>query len=254
MVIGNYRLPITNYPSVLAAVVLTLNEEKHLPDCLASLAWADQLVVFDSFSSDRTGDIALDHGARVLEHRFDNYAWQRNAALDKVEADWILFVDADERATAALAEEVRAAICSDEAGWWIPRHNYIFGRLTLHAGWYPDYQLRLLRRGRARFDPERHVHEMAQLDGPAGHLTQPLIHLNYETVGEFVSKQHRYAAYDAGILRRSGYRPRPHQFVTAPLRQFYYRWVGLTGYREGWHGLRLSALMAYFEWVKLRKV
>jgi glycosyltransferase involved in cell wall biosynthesis len=240
---------------MLAAVVLTLNEEKHLPDCLASLAWADELVVFDSFSADRTGDIARERGARFLQHRFENYAWQRNAALDQVEADWILFVDADERGSPALAAGVRAA-CQDEAiaGWWIPRHNYIFGRLTLHAGWYPDYQMRLLRRGRARFDPDRHVHELALLAGPAGHLTTPLIHLNYESPAEFLERQRRYAAFDAGILRRAGFRPRPQHYITRPLRHFYYRYIGLKGYRDGWHGLRLSAWMAYFEFVKLKGI
>jgi hypothetical protein len=77
--------------------------------------------------------------------------------------------------------------------------------------------------------------------------------LNYDSVGEFVAKQHRYADYDASILRRSGRRPRPWHFVTGPARQFFWRLVTLQGYRDGWHGLRLSALMAYFEWVKLRK-
>lgn len=238
---------------MISAVVLTLNEEKHLPDCLASLAWADELVVYDSFSADRTSGIARSYGARIIQRTFQNYASQRNAALQAVAADWIFFVDADERATPAVGAEIREVTGrSDIAGWWIPRHNYIFGRLTLHAGWYPDYQLRLLRRGRARFDPERPVHELALLDGPEGHLQQPLVHLNYDTVDEFIAKQHSYAAYDASVLRRHGRRPAGRQILTAPLRKFYWRLVTLQGYRDGWHGLRLSGLMAYFEWVKLR--
>jgi glycosyltransferase involved in cell wall biosynthesis len=250
LVTGNYQLPLT---ALLAAIILTLNEAKHLPDCLRSLAWADEVVVFDSFSTDRTPEIAREHGARLLQHRFENYAWQRNAALDQVQAEWILFVDADERATPELAEEVEAACQNgDMAGWWIPRHNYIFGRLTLHAGWYPDYQMRLLRHGRARFDPERHVHELAQLNGPEGRLSAPLIHINYESLPEFLERQRRYAAYDAGILRRSGFRPGLRHYLTRPLRHFYYRYIGLGGYRDGFHGLRLSALMAYFEFVKLK--
>ncbi|MFQ5410194.1 MAG: glycosyltransferase family 2 protein, partial [Anaerolineales bacterium] len=117
---------------MLTAVVLTLNEARHLPDCLASLDWADALLVFDSFSMDATCAIARQYGARVVQHQFANYADQRNAALDAVEGEWVFFVDADERATPALATEVRAAISeSDKAGWWVPRHNYIFGRLTL---------------------------------------------------------------------------------------------------------------------------
>ncbi len=234
--------------------VRDLANVSHLPDCLASLAWADELLVFDSFSADRTCEIARAHGARVIQHRFENYAWQRNAALESVKADFVFFVDADERATPALAAEIHQAIQDPApAGWWTPRHNYIFGRLTLHAGWYPDYQMRLLRRGRARYDPERPVHELALLDGPEGTLRNPLVHLNYDTVGEFAARQRCYTDYDAAALRRSGRRPRPHHLVTRPIRQFFWRFVTLQGYRDGWHGLRLSALMAYFEWIKMRK-
>ncbi len=241
---------------MLAAIILTYNEQQHLPDCLASVAWAPQVVVFDSGSTDGTLDLARAAGARVLQRPFDNYAGQRNAALAAVDAEWVLFVDADERVTPGLASEVQAALARPEAGWWIPRHNYIFGRLTRHAGWYPDYQLRLLRRAQARYDPARPVHELVLLDSPLppGHLTQPFIHLNYATVGEFVRRQRYYAGYDAGQLLAQGVQARPHHFLAQPLRQFYWRWVTLKGWRAGWHGLRLSALMGYFEWEKYRQL
>jgi len=250
---------------MLSAVVLTLNEEKHLPDCLASLRWTDEVVVFDSFSIDRTPDIARESGARLIQRRFDNYAGQRNAALEAVEADWIFFVDADERTTPALADEIKDLTglggegrglrpVRSEAGWWVPRHNYIFGKLTLYAGWFPDYQMRLLRKGRAQYDPDRHVHELVRLDGAEGFLQSPLIHLNYETVREFIAKQHAYASYDAGILRAQGQQARPHNYVLQPWRQFYWRFITLSGWREGWHGLRLSLFMAYFQFVLYRNL
>ncbi|MBI4316270.1 MAG: glycosyltransferase family 2 protein [Chloroflexi bacterium] len=242
---------------MITAIILALNEERHLPDCLASLRWADEIVVFDSFSTDSTADIARQFGARLIQHRFENYAAQRNAALDAVQADWIFFVDADERATPVLADEILDLTglnrpVRSEAGWWVPRHNFIFGKLTLHAGWYPDYQLRLLRRGRARYDPGRHVHELALLDGGEGRLQNPLLHLNYETVPEFIAKQYQYTQYDAGILHAQGIRAKPQNFVLQPLRQFYWRYATLGGWREGWHGLRLCALMAYFQFVLYR--
>ena len=260
---------------MLSAIILTLDEERHLPDCLASLTWADEIVVFDSFSADRTCELARNFGARVVQHRFENYARQRNAALEAVEADWVFFLDADERATPAVGAEIlqvarhdaigprrsaaerhlrAASSTANRAGGWIPRHNYIFGRLTLHAGWYPDYQMRLLRRGRARYVPERPVHELVELDGAEWYLHNPLVHLNYDTVAEFIAKQHEYAAYDASVLHRRGWRPRPHHFLSAPVRQFYWRFFTLHGYRAGWHGLKLSGLMAYFEWVKFRQL
>ncbi|MGQ0601060.1 MAG: glycosyltransferase family 2 protein [Anaerolineales bacterium] len=237
---------------MLCAITLTLNEEHHLPDCLASLTWADEILVFDSFSTDRTVEIARVAGARLVQRPFDNYALQRNAALAATDAEWVLFVDADERVTPALAEEVKSVLPRPEAGWWIPRHNYLFGKLTLHAGWYPDYQLRLLRRTAARYDPARPVHELVQLAGEAGHLTSPLIHYNYETVAEFIRKQTGYARYDAERLALEGVRAQPYQLLSMPLRQFWWRFITLRGWRAGLHGLRLSWLMGRFEFEKYR--
>ncbi len=235
---------------MLTAIVLTHNEEQHLPDCLKSLAWVGQVIVFDSFSADRTADIAQAAGALVSQREFDNYAGQRNAALQAAQTEWVLFVDADERVTPELVQEIQGVLDRPEAGWWIPRHNYLFGRLTLHAGWYPDHQLRLLRRARARY--ERPVHEIVVLEGEAGYLKAPLIHLNYAAVPEFIAKQRFYAAYDASRLASEGQRARPHNFILQPWRQFWWRFVALQGWRDGVHGLRLSLLMAGFEFEKYR--
>ena len=240
----------------LTAIVLTHNEERHLPACLASLAWAPRLIVFDSFSTDSTRAVAEAAGAEFVQRPFDSYAGQRDAALRAAATEWVLFVDADERVPPALAAEVQSVLARPEPGWWIPRLNYLFGRLTRHAGWYPDYQLRLLRRALARYDPSRPVHELVLLDSPlpAGHLREPFIHLNYERVGEFVAKQRDYAGFDVQRLQQEGVRARPHHLLTQPLRQLYWRLVTLSGWRDGWHGFRLSLLMAYFEWTKYRQL
>lgn len=239
----------------LAAVILTLNEERHIADCVESARWADEVVVIDTNSADRTVALAKAHGARVIEHPFENYAQIRNAALDLVAAEWILFVDADERVTPALAAEITEELRAPKAdGYWIPRHNYIFGRLTLGAGWFPDYQMRLLRRARARYDPARPVHELVILDGVEGRLKNVLIHYNYETVAQFRQKQARYVDYDAGILLEKGVRPRPYTYLTQPLRHFWWRFVTLRGYADGLHGLRLSALMAWYEFRKYARL
>jgi len=241
-------------PTTVAAVVLTLNEERNISDCLESLAWADNLVAFDCFSTDRTVNLARQVGAEVIQHPFENYAQQRNAALDRVETDWIFFVDADERATPELAAEVRAVTAGDreEVAWWVPRYNYIFGRLTLGAGWYPDYQLRLVRRGRARW--ERPVHEVAIVDGPEGYLQNPLIHYNYDDLADFIARQEKYTDYDAGILFQQGVHSRFYTPYSQAVRQFWWRFVTLRGARDGLHGLWLSLLMAYYEAVKYRKL
>lgn len=237
----------------LTAIILTHNEASNIVACIESLRFADHLLVFDSLSGDNTVELAQKAGAEVVQHAFRDYASQRNAALKAVEgkADWVLFVDADERVTPRLAEEIQSALCSPEfVGYRIPRHNYIFGKLTLGAGWYPDYQTRLLRVGKARYDPLRQVHEVVLLDGAEGTLTQPIVHYNYRDRAHFAEKQRRYSAYDARILYQQGIHPRPRNYVFQPLRQFWWRFVTLRGYRDGLHGLQLSVLMAWYEFRK----
>ncbi|MGQ9598341.1 MAG: glycosyltransferase family 2 protein [Anaerolineae bacterium] len=234
----------------LAAVILTKNEEQHIGACLDSLAWTDKQVVFDDWSTDRTTEIAQERGAQVLHHALQNFAAQRDAALAAVEAEWIFFVDADERATPALAQEVREVIgyqgAQARAGWWIPRHNYMIGHRMRGGGWYPDYQLRLLRRGQARYDPAYPVHEIVILEGKAGYLQNPLIHYNYETLAEFQHKMNRYTRFEAQALLERGVRVRPWTYISMPLREFWRRFVSLQGYRDHIYGLLFCGLMAWY--------
>jgi (heptosyl)LPS beta-1,4-glucosyltransferase len=229
----------------LSGIILTLNEEQNVVPCVESLLWADEVVVFDAYSSDQTVALAEKAGARVLQHPFENFAAQRNAAQRAVESDWVFFVDADERATPELAAEIQQAIKRDDVnGWWVPRNNYIFGRLTQGAGYYPDYQMRLLRVGYGQY--ERPASEIVVLDGNEGFLTQPMLHYNYETVAQFHAKQKTREDFEAATLHRQGVRVRPHTLVLQPIRQFWWRYISLKGYRDGWHGLRLCTLLAYY--------
>ncbi len=245
----------------LAAVVLTRNEERHIGACLDSLAWADERLVFDDLSTDRTVEIARQRGARVVQRPLDNFAAQRNAALQAVEAGWVLFVDADERVTPALAQEVRQVLGYDgeqaRAGWWIPRHNYMIGHRMRGGGWYPDYQLRLLRRERARYDPAHPVHEIVLLDGEAGYLQNALVHYNYDSVAQFLAKMRHYTRLEAHLLHQRGVRVRPWTYVTMPLREFWRRFVTLGGYRDHLYGLLFCGLMACYTlvtYLRLRKL
>nr|MBC7243705.1 glycosyltransferase family 2 protein [Chloroflexota bacterium] len=234
----------------LAVVVLTKNEESNIHACLQSVSWADRLCVLDSLSTDRTVELARQAGAVVRQRPFVHYADQRNAALEMFAAEWIFFVDADERGTVELGEEIRRVIRQENAvGWWVPRQNYIWGRWIRHTGWYPDYQLRLLKRGFAQYDPTREVHEIVILNGPEGYLRNPLIHYNYATVRQFLQRQDFYASYEANVLVKQGIRPRPHNFVLQPWREFVRRYWTLQGYKDGGHGLLLSLLMAYYTFV-----
>jgi (heptosyl)LPS beta-1,4-glucosyltransferase len=239
----------------LAAIVPARDEEAEIVACLESLAWAGRRVVFlDRRTVDNTAALARQAGAEVLEATFEDFAQFHNEAMAQVEAEWVFFVDADERVTPELALEVQGVLAAGgpEVLWWVPRHNIIFGRLTRGAGWYPDYQARLLRRARVRW--ERPVHEVAVADGPEGYLQHPLIHYNYTDLADFMARQERYTTIDAAILRAQGVRPRFYSPYSQAVRHFWWRFVTLRGWQDGLHGLRLSLLMAYYEAVKYRKL
>lgn len=232
----------------LTAIVLTYNEAEHILDCLESLAFTDECLVFDSYSTDATVNLAQSVAVRVIQHQFESFSAQRNAALDAVSnsSDWVLFVDADERVSLELAEEIANLIVQNQyAGYQIPRHNYIFGKLTKGAGWYPDYQTRLLKVGKARY--KNPVHEVVELDGERGTLKQHFIHYNYKDLEHFLQTQRKYVQFDAKIMFDEGTKPKPQNYILQPLRHFNWRFLELSGYKEGWHGLKLSALMAWYE-------
>jgi hypothetical protein len=169
----------------------------------------------------------------------------------------MFFVDADERVSSALAEEVRQVVAASQPGgpygYWIPRKNVIFGHTMRAAGWYPDHQLRLLHRDHARYDEARPVHEVVVLDGPAaGFLSQPFIHFNYQSIHQFVRKQRRYTAFEAAELLASRGRPRVRALLGQPAREFWRRYVALRGWQDGPVGLLLSLAMAYFAYERTR--
>ncbi len=233
----------------LTAAVIARDEQAHIGSCLDTLAFADErLVLLDAATRDDTARIARGRGARVEVRPFDNFAAQRDAALAQARGEWVLFVDADERVTDALRAEVLARIArpGGRRGFWIPRHNVLLGRVVRHAGWYPDYQLRLLERAAVHFDPLRPVHEEPLVDGPVGHLRGPLVHFNYASLAEFVRKQERYCRLDADRWLLTYGRPRSRAVLGQPLREFWRRYVTLQGYREGGLGLVLSLLLAYY--------
>jgi (heptosyl)LPS beta-1,4-glucosyltransferase len=237
-------------PTVCGAVIAR-DAEKTIGRCLRSLEWADsRLVVVDDRTRDGTAETSARCGAKVEIRPFVDYGRQRNSALQLASCDWVLFVDADEVVPESLAEEVQLAISEGPAaisGYWIPRRNILFGRTVDYAGWSPDYQLRLLRRGMASYRSDKSVHELVDLKGDAGYLRNRLIHHNYETVRQFRSRQRAYSSMEASDMFRRGVRVRPQNYLLQPWRQFWRRYVSLKGYRGGLLGLFLSTLLAYYE-------
>lgn len=245
----------------LAVAIIARDEARHIGAALASVsALADEtLVLLDDRTIDATAAIARSHGAQVVVAPWPGFPAQRNQALALCHADWLLFLDADERVSAELAAEIEHIVTdhstvdrrrSSIAGYWIPRHNLFFGRVVHGGGWYPDRQLRLLWRTQARYDQARLVHEFAQLDGETGQLAGHLTHINIERMGEFWRKQRAYALQEAQTLRRAGRTARWRNFVGAPVREFARRYWQLGGWRDGALGLLLCGALAYFELVK----
>ena len=230
----------------VSAVILAHDEVDLIEGCVASVAWADERLVIDDTTTDQIGRLARALGARVEERRWQGFPRQRNAGLDLATGDWVLFVDADERVPPSLANEVRERVGApgDRVGFWVPRRNVIAGEWVRYAGWWPDSQLRLLRRDRARYDESGVVHEVADLDGPSDTLREPLLHLNYQTLAEFRAKQARYAVLEARALWERGIRARPRNLVLQPLRELRRRTVELGGARQGPLGVRLGLEMA----------
>lgn len=236
--------------ATICGAVIARDEEKNIERCLQSLKWADSMVVvMDDRTIDATASIAETCGAAVEVRTFLDYARQRNAALEVARSEWVLFVDADEVVTPELASEVRRVTASGGAvaGYWIPRKNILFGHWVRHAGWSPDHQLRLLRKDSARYREDRTVHELVDLNGEAGYLGSVLVHYNYDTLRQFLVKQRVYASMTAADMYRRGIKVKPRNYLLQPWRQFWRRYIVMQGYRDGWLGLLLSALLAYYE-------
>jgi len=241
-------------PRVSVAVV-TLNEEERLRACLESVVWAEELVVVDAGSSDKTVAIAREFTDRVQFRAWDGYGTQKNFALGQCRGAWILSLDADERVPEALRKEIQATLAGEprEAGFYVPRRNLFQGRWMRHGGLYPDWQLRLFRRGQGRF-AERAVHESVRVDGPTRRLRTPLIHESYRSVADAVARLNRYSDLAAADLAASGRGGGLVDLVVRPAWRFVSMYLLRVGFLDGWRGFLLAALHAHYVFLRAAKV
>ncbi|MGI8586783.1 MAG: glycosyltransferase family 2 protein [Chloroflexia bacterium] len=241
----------------LSIVILAVNEAQHLEGCIASASGllappaGELVVVLDGRATPEVEAVAHRHTGNVHRTPFVNFSAQRNRGIELSAGDWVLFLDADERVTPELAAEVSATLAmpGDADGYWIPRRTFMFGHEVRHSGWWPDYQMRLLRRAVTRYDEARAVHEVPLVPSDRqAHMTAPLIHYNFATWREFTVKQRRYVAYEAHALREAGVRARPRNYILQPLREFRRRFITLSGWKDGPLGLLLALAMAYYNY------
>ncbi|MBI2161568.1 MAG: glycosyltransferase family 2 protein [Candidatus Rokubacteria bacterium] len=240
----------------LSIVVITKDEEERVRACLESVAWADELVVVDAESTDKTAQIAREFTDHVYVRPWPGFAAQKNFGLEQATGDWTLSVDADEEVSRELREELEAVLAASgaaRAGYRIPRRNLFWGRWVRHGGLYPDWQLRLFRRGRGRF-VDRAVHESVEVDGEVGHLRAALVHRSYRDVADFLARADRYSTLAAQEWLRSGRPARLSDLVLRPAGRFLSMYIVRAGFLDGRRGFLLAALYAYYVFIRSAKV
>ena len=264
---GSIRNPIS-------VIIPTKDEERNIADCIKSVSWCGEIIVYDSISSDHTIEIAQRLGANIVQRSFDNFATHKNWALDNIpfKHEWILLIDADERVTSELRKEINIAREKNNFEvYYIPRKNLFRGKWIRHGGWFPDYQLRFFRRGSARYE-ERIVHEHMVIEGQAGYLQQPLIHHDFKGLERYFERHNTYSSMEAveafNILnktknsvqidkglqkarswRRRGLKEFAYRFLPCrALVKFLWMYVFKCGFLDGRMGFRYCLLHAFYEY------
>jgi len=242
--------------SGLSVIIITYNEEENIKDCLESVNWADEIVVIDSFSSDRTVEIARQFTPKVFQSEWTNFSQQKSSALERASSEWVLWIDADERATPELKGEILAILNSrvpEFDGYYISRRNHYFGKWIRNCGWYPDYQLRLFRRTKGRFN-ERIVHESVIVDGKKGYLRSSLNHYSYKNFSDHLDRIDRFSSLAAEQMLKDGKRARVSDLLFRPLVRFVRMYLIRMGYLDGVYGLIVSLLGSFYVFAKYLKL
>lgn len=242
-------------PLQITARVNTFNEEDNIAAALESVAWADEILVVDSFSTDRTVEIARRYTDRVVQHEFRSHGEQHNFADGLCRHDWVLVLDADERLTPELAaalQRVRAS-GTDLDGFRMARRAWYLGRWIGHSGWYPDWQTRLYRRAVTRWagDPP---HEEPKVSGRVGRLPGDLQHFTRRSLHEHVEIMNRYTDLASAARFRQGDQVSFLRLALTPPAVFFRSYVLKQGFRDGWQGLVIAYLAAAYVHLKQAKL
>ncbi|MFH1860495.1 MAG: glycosyltransferase family 2 protein [bacterium] len=238
----------------ISVIIITHNEEKNISECLKSVKWADEIVVVDAFSHDDTKKLAEEFGAKVFQTEWQGYGKQKNYALSCATMDWILSIDADERITPELADEIQGVMQNPKMdGYQICRKAYFLGKWIRHSGWYPDYCLRLFHKGRGVF-AEKQVHEYVELSGSIGQLDGAMLHYTDNNLNHYLSKLGRYTTLAADELGAKGKKASLGDLIIRPLFIFFKMYILKKGFLDGIHGFVLAVLSSFYVFVKYAKL
>lgn len=229
----------------ISAVIICTNEEKNIEECLKSVSQADEIVVIDGGSTDKTREIALKYTDKVYENKWEGYAKQRTFSLTKANNEWIFSLDADERCTPELMNEMRERLAADSgkfAGYDMPRKSFFLGKWIKHAGWYPDRKMRLFRKDKVKLS-DNLVHEKYIVDGEIGALKNPILHYTVTSISEFMDKVNIYStlsAQEKADRKSAGYNSSFWVLFFRPFFSFFREYVLRGGFLDGVHGLMVS--------------
>lgn len=239
----------------ISVVIIAKDEADRIGDCLASVEFADESIVADTGSSDITPQIAKNAGATVFDLEFQGFGKTKQAAIEHANCDWILSIDADERVPEALQEEIQRVVSQPGAtdGYQLPRLTWFLGKPIRHGGWYPDYQLRLFKRGKGRFS-EAPVHEKVIVNGRVERLRNPLHHKTVESFSSYLAKIDHYSTLAAAKIAERSKRP-PSLFTcfnhawSIFIRNYFIK----AGWLDGTHGALLAYSSSYAKFLKYMK-
>lgn len=236
--------------ATLTVVVVTLNEETHIRACLESVKWADEIIVYDSLSTDRTVEIAREYTSHIQQMAYLGGGPMRNKAIDEATGEWIFTIDADERVSDELKEEIQRVLAAPQVDAYdVPRRSYFLGRWIKHCGWWPDYVLRLFRKSTGRYD-ERWAHAKVVTQGTVGKLQSPLEHYSYENLSGYVEKiNHRTSLMAREKHRKGSVVGGCVHMIT----KFFRSYIWQRGFLDGKEGLLLSVLASYYVFLKYVK-
>jgi len=237
----------------ISTIVICHNEEQNIVRCLESCRpFSDEIIVVDSHSTDRTVELARPLATQVVAHDWLGYGRQKQLALTRATRDWVFSIDADEVVSPELQREI-AALDFAHDGYWMPRRPYYLGRWIRHSGWYPGYILRLFRRDRGRFTDET-LHEHVVVEGRTRKLRGDLLHYSYRSVSHHLAKMNDFTTLAAQKMRDQGRRARLRQMTVTPVLEFGKIYFLRRGFLDGFAGLVIALLHAYYVFLKYAKL
>ena len=240
----------------LSVIIITRNEERNRVECLQSISWADDIIVVDAQSSDRTIELAKQFTQKVFVAEWQGYAKAKQYALQHTRHEWVLWLDADERVVPELALEIQHIIShsrDENSGYEVARRAYFLGKWIRHCGWYPGYVVRLFKKEGARFNSST-VHEKLELHGSIGRMRHDLIHYTDDNLFHYFSKFNRYTTLAAHDLDKNGERFSIKRLIINPMYLFMKMYIIRRGFLDGVHGLVLSLLSASYVFTKYAKL